>query len=166
MKISNKFSPGYIDQVFSIWYSRGKPPATKLFDLIPEDALIIEKPHTVILRNWMKTEELMAKTEDWDFVTEKALREKSTAAKIEMLERHAEVGKEMQQTSLDWIRDHKEELTAGTAVRMLVEGIRVEQGAVGIPDAIRRMQEIDDEKLLEEVAQLIADSESEIDAYN
>lgn len=166
MKLSNKFSPGYIDQIFTLWYTRGKPSPPTLYDIIPVDEFTMEKPHVHSIREWTKTDEWIARTEEWDFVTEKNLREKSAAAKVEMLERHAEIGREMQRMGFQWLKENEEKLTAGTALRTLIEGIEIEQGSVGIPDAIKKMQKMDDEKLLQEISQIISDSESDIDAYN
>ena len=158
MKISNKFPSGYVDDVFALWYNAGKPPATNLYRSVPEWEFNQEKPALEVLRSWMRSDEWIERTEQLDLEVRKTFTEQQIISKVEMFERHAEVGRTMQQMSLDWLEANKEELTPGTAVRMLVDGIEIEQGAAGIPDALRKMMEMKDEDLKNEIAQLLADT--------
>ena len=48
---------------------------------------------------------------------------------------------------------------------MLVDGIEIEQGAAGIPDALKKMMNMKDEDLKAEIAQLLADAPT-VDADN
>lgn len=158
MKISNKFPPGYVDDVFAIWYNAGKPSAANLYRSVPEWEFTGEKPTLANLKAWMHTEDWIDRVEQLDLEVQKVFTEKQIVSKVEMFERHAQVGRAMQQMSLDWLEEHKDELTPGTAVRMLVDGIEIEQGAAGIPDALKKMMEMKDEDLKNEIAQLIADT--------
>jgi len=162
---TKKFPPGYIDEVFAIWYDAGKPVAPQLQQVIPEYALLKEKPETHVLREWMKSESWIERAEQLDLEYRRNLDEKHILSKVEMFERHAEVGREMQTISLAWLQENKENLSPGTAVRMLVDGINIEQGAAGIPDALKKMMDMKDEDLKDEIAQLLADAPA-IDADN
>ena len=155
---TKKFPPGYIDEVFAIWYDAGKPVAPQLQQVIPEYALLKEKPETHVLREWMKSESWIERTEQLDSEVKKSFDEKHILSKVEMLERHSEVGREMQTISLVWLRDNKENLSPGTAVRMLVDGIEIERATAGIPAALKKMMNMGDEDLQNEVAKLLADA--------
>jgi len=83
--------------------------------------------------------------------------------KVEMLYRHAEVGRKMQRKALerlDSIPD--DELNANASVRLLVEGIRIERDSVGLPQALEKMLDKEDDDLLAEVERLIGDAPGEI----
>jgi len=155
---SNKFPPGYIDNIFTLWYMAGKPRAATFYRSIPAWEFNNEKPSLLMLRGWMNHDVWLERTEQQDEEVRKILTEQQVLSKVEMFERHAEVGREMQGLSLAWLQTHKDDLTPGTAVRMLVDGITIEQGAAGIPDALRRMMNMNDEDLIKEIAQSIADT--------
>ena len=161
---NHKFTPGYKDQVFTLWYDSGKPKVIKFYDIVPIDPMINERPTLTDLRAWVKSDEWIERTEMLDADRNRNLQEKRIAATVEMLERHSEVGREMQITALTWIRDNKEELSPGTAVRMLVEGVSIEQATASIPDMLKKLQGMKDEDLTNEIAQLL--SETPIDADN
>ena len=165
MYLSNdKFTPGYKDQAFTLWYDSGKPKVIKFYDIVPVDPMIGEKPTLTDLRTWVKSDEWIERTEMLDADRNRGLQEKRLAATVEMLERHSEVGREMQKTALTWIRANKDELSPGTAVRMLVEGVSIEQATASIPDMLKKLQGMKDEDLTNEIAQLL--SETPIDADN
>ena len=133
MNLSNSFSPGYIDNLFSIWYSSGKPKFAKFKAMIPIDPTTNKAPQPTTVRTWLAHEEWIARTEFLDREVEKNLTEKYVASRVEMFERHAEIGREMQTIAVEWLRDHKDELGPGTAVRLLVDGVDMEQSTASIP---------------------------------
>jgi len=53
-------------------------------------------------------------------------------------------------------------LSANAAVRLLVEGVRIERDSVGLPQALEKMIDADDEDLLERVQKLTKESQAEI----
>ena len=162
---TRKFPSGYTDEVFAIWYDAGKPVSTQLHQVIPEYEILKERPTPTTLREWMKAPEWIERAEQLDAETKRNLDEHHVLSKVEMFERHAEVGREMQRISLTWLKANEKDLSPGTAVRMLVDGIEIEQGAAGIPDALKKMMNMKDEDLKAEIAQLLADAPT-VDADN
>jgi len=161
---NKKFPPGYIDEVFAIWYDAGKPVTPQLYSVIPEYTLLRDKPNMDTLREWIRSPEWVKRTEKLDLEVRANFDKKQILSKVEMLERHANVGREMQVISLEWLRDNKDDLSPGTAVRMLVDGIDIERATAGIPDALRKMQDMNDEDLTDEITKLLADTP--VDANN
>lgn len=157
MKISSKFSPGYVGKVFALWYDLGKPPATKFYPKIPKDNFGDKPPFDTYV-GWVSRDEWKERAELLDREVQEHFLKAQVQSKVEMFERHAEVGREMQTMSLKWLREHKDELTPGTAVRLLVDGIEVEQAVAGIPDALKKLTQMKDEDLKDEIAQLLADT--------
>jgi len=166
VNLSTRFSPGYIDSVFSLWYSQGKPKAATLVHMVSVDPIAESKPAVTTLHTWLGHDEWKARTEAWDHEITKSVRNKSLAATVAMMERHAKIGKEMQDIAIDWIRENRYDLGPGTAVRLLVEGIAMEQETASIPDMLNKLRKMDDEKLLNEIAQAQADSPSQVHANN
>jgi hypothetical protein len=160
MDISPKFSPGYVGQIFALWYDSGKASIQRIYRSIPEDNLG-NKPTLATVRDWTKHEKWIERADWLDEESDARWAEKQIESRVEMLDRHAKIGKEMQEMSLEWLRENKEDLSPGTAVRMLVDGVEMERGIAGIPDALRKMQEMQDEDLTEEIAKLISDSKIE-----
>ena len=71
----------------------------------------------------------------------------------------------MQTIAFTWLKEHKDELTPGTAVRLLVDGIKTEQDTASIPDMIKKLKAMPNEKLLDTIQDYFTDLPAEIDAY-
>ena len=161
MNLSRNFTPGYIDNIFLLWYTSGKPSATKFQPMIPIDPLTGTRPAPTTIRKWMDHDEWIEREQFQDAEIEKVMRDTRIAATVEMLERHAEQGREMQNIAIGWIRDNKDDLGPGSAVRLLVDGVAMEQATASIPDMLIKMKEMDNEKLLDEIARSITETPSE-----
>lgn len=163
MNIQSRYSPGYIDQVFAIWHLKGKPSATRLHDMIPINIDLNEKPGVQTLRNWMQYDEWIERTEELDREIRNQIQKEQVGATVEMLERHAKLGREMQDIARTWIVDHKDELGPGSAVRLLIEGVNMEQATKSIPDLLMKLRDMDDDKLLENIEKMMLEAPAEID---
>ena len=160
---SRNFRQEYKDACFYIWYNAGKPTVKDLLDLIPfPDTNYGQKPTTASLYTWVN-DLFIPRAEELDRGVKETLDKEVIAAKVEMLERHAKLGKQMQNLSWEYLEAHKDELTPNSAVRMLVEGRRIEMESIGIPEALLRMSSMTDQELQEEVAKLIEESPIEIE---
>lgn len=164
MNLSNKYSPGYVDNVFAVWYEYGKPSAPKLLDLIPECPINHSKPTKEILNDWMNKDEWKERSESLDLEVQENYKAQQVKSKVEMLERHAALGREMQDMAMGWLQTHSDELTPGTAVRLLVDGINTERSTAGIPEALQKMINMSDEELNDQIAKLL--SSVPVDADN
>ena len=133
--------------------------------MIPIDPITNKVPQPTTVKTWLAHEEWIARTEFLDGEVEKDLTKKYVASRVEMFERHAEIGREMQIIAVEWLRDHKDELGPGTAVRLLVDGVDMEQSTASIPEMIKKLKGMDDEKLLSEIQEYITELPSDIDAY-
>lgn len=159
---NNKFSSGYIEQAFYTWYLAGKPSAGALRERLEPDPINNQLPSIATIQNWMNHENWKIKTYELNQAQEMEVKEKYVQARVEMLERHSEIGKEMQTTALTWIRENADDLTAGTALRMLVDGVTMEAEALGVPAALKKMLQQSDEELLQEIGELLSEIPAEI----
>lgn len=160
---SRMFSDDYKEIVFYVWYNNKKPTPTKLFDLIPEPETNNGiKPARMTLSNWINGM-FAERASKLDEGVRNTLDTAVIQAKIEMLKRHVETSKEMQNIGIEWLKAHKDELTGASAVRLATEGMRIERESLGIPGALLRMSEKSDDELLEELRQLIEESPVEFE---
>ncbi len=75
--------------------------------------------------------------------------------KVEMLNRHADTGVQMQNLGLNYLEEHPDESNSSTAVRLLVEGINIEQGSRGIGTALKKMMNMDNSELVDEISAIL-----------
>lgn len=155
------FSDSYRNDLFLNWYKSGQPGTTEFWLKLPVDTQG-NRPEKITLTKWIQ--EWKKKAEELDREVEQGLVESTVQAKVEMLGRHIETAQEIQTLSLDYLREHKEELTPNSAVRLLQLGIEIERDSVGIPEALDKMRKLDDEALLNEINAILKDSDITIEA--
>lgn len=111
-------------------------------------------PNWSTVENWLE-DFFVPRAEELDTEIKKQLDSMVVAEKVEMLKRHAEVGVQMQNMSIEYLNEHRDEISAPAAVRMLVEGIRIERESRGIPAALDKIRDMNDEELMDEIKQLV-----------
>lgn len=151
------FSELYKGEVFTIWYNAGKPNERVLYNMLTPDPKNDSIPSRNTLIGWIR-EDFIFRAEDLDKQVMDQVNANLVAEKVEMLRRHADTGKEMHRIATEWLETNVDELTASTAIRLLVEGIRIERDSVGLPEALKKMMSMNDEELLEEVQSLISNA--------
>lgn len=154
------YSDEYKYEVFVIWYNNGKPSAPKLAQMIP-DTWEGRKPNQSALQVWIRNN-FLEMAEKINSEIESEIEGRLVKEKVEMLSRHADLGNKMQNIGIDYIEQNKDQLTSSAAVRLLVEGVRIERDSRGLPQAIEKMLNETDEELLSEVMELIEGSPVEI----
>lgn len=149
------FSQPYIEKVFRIWYEHGKPSAKKLMQYISADLDEFGRiPNWSTVEKWLE-ETFVPRANELDEEIKRRLDSMVVAEKVEMLKRHAEIGVQMQNVSIEYLNEHKDEISAPAAVRMLVEGIRIERESRGIPAALDKIRDMNDEELMDEIKQIV-----------
>lgn len=151
---SQKFPDDYVQNVFTVWYSSNKPALSDLRNLIPEYKG--KKPTLSVLDGWIK-ERFVPKAFMLDEEAAERLDRDLVAVKVEMMQRHVQLSQEMQDLGIGYLRNEGVD-DAKTAVRLLVEGINIENKNAGIAEIVRRMQDWSDEKVLDELRKAIEDS--------
>lgn len=161
-QVAPHFSDEYKLNVCVVWYNSGKPNVTYLHQRIPEDSFG-RKPTRATLDTWIK-ENFLDWAKDWDDRVRETLSDSMVAEKIKMMERHIEIGTEMQEMALEYLRTSEESLNSNSAVRLLIEGLRIERQSRGIPEALAKMQEMSDESLMKKIEDLVADAPIQLEA--
>lgn len=157
LETPHKFSDDYKNTVFMIWWKHSKPTVLKLKNLIPTDPETGITPSEPTLRLWIK-DYFIPKSAEMDQEFYDQVQEISIQEKVEMLQRHSATAVTMQELAKNWIIEHGDQLTMSSAIRLLIEGVRIERDSKGIPDALQKMSELSDDELLDEVKQILSES--------
>ena len=161
-EIKHRFSEHYKDELFLLWYAEGKLSSPKFRKMIPPDTAGY-KPSVDTLGHWMTEGSAWRKrAETLDDEVKNQIEAYAIAKKVEMLTRHSDVGRELQESGADYIRENLDKLKPSTAIRMIVEGVRIEQNSRGIGTAFKEMIEMPDDELTSKIEDLIGRSKVEI----
>jgi hypothetical protein len=156
------FSEEYKTKVFNLWYKNGKPLPQNLYNMIPDsERPYNKKPGRATLSQWVN-HDFVDRAKELDEQVELELRARLVNEKVEMLARHAKLGENMQDMGLEYLREHKNEITAPSAVKLIVEGWRIERSSKGIPDMLDKIRDMSEEELVDEIAQLIGRSPQDL----
>ena len=156
-----QYTDSYKNDLFMIWWKNQKPFSKKLWQMIPED-WAGDKPAVSTVDRWIR-EIFAPKAETLDNRLAQEMEHRLVQEKVEMLYRHAEVGRKIQKKALDCLDEiDPSDLSSSAAVRLLVEGVRIERDSVGLPQALEKMINKSDEDLLNRVQELTKQSQAEI----
>lgn len=168
--IGTKYTANYVDAIFTIWYKMGKVGPTRLSNMIPEPSeygISSSKPSENTLRRWIENDSTLSKSflERAEYLDEQVANElqgRLIAEKVAMLDAHTVVAKEMQDMALTFLRENKDKLNSNSAVRLLVEGVRIERESRGIPRTLEKLAERSDEELMDQIEDMLLRSSVEI----
>lgn len=158
------YSADYIDATFMKWYSAGKPALYKLLRLMPnpkEFGLDVGLPSETTLKVWYR-EIFVERGAALDEEVSRKMAEMLVAEKVQMLNNHVELAATMQKMALEYLEENKDKMNAPTAVRMLVEAVRIERESRGIPRTLEKMANISDTDLMKEIEDLLTRSPVDI----
>jgi len=158
LTISSHFSQDYKIYVFSTWYANGKVSPKKLHEMLEKPEPISGKfPQPSTLRTWIDNE-FIAQAIFLDEKVAQELENRLTSEKIEMLARHATIGKGMQETALGWLEENPDLGNARTAITMLVEGLKVERESKGTSQMAEKFSRLGDDQLIDKLKELVMDA--------
>lgn len=152
-----KYTDGYRDYVFYTWYSHNRCAGNTLRGYLEPD-IDGNTPHPNVLMTWIR-EDFQSRADKLDEIVKSEMESKAVTEKIEMLSRHADIGKEMQAIAIDYLREHKDELKPNTAARLLVDGVRIERESRGLPSLVAETLKTSDEEMMEAIAELLNKTE-------
>jgi hypothetical protein len=157
---THRFSEEYKQELFLVWYENNRPNARNFMAIVPEDKFGHKPPRTTI-EGWIY-KDFKPKAEIVDQDVRERVSDQLVKEKVEMLQRHIQISRSMQDTAIKYLEQHENDLSPHIAVRLLVEGIRIERESVGIPNVLLKMSEMSDEDLVKKVEELIERSPVEI----
>jgi len=157
------FSPGYRYKLFLQWFNNGRPGAQVFMSMVNPDETG-NMPTKSAIVSWIPKWKQDAEIVDNQIKTE--LEKRMIKEKVEMLSRHADLGKKMQDIGIEFLLDpeNADEITSSTAVRLLVAGVEIERESRGLPDTLEKIINKSDEELIEQLTEITKNEPLEIEA--
>jgi len=124
-----------------------------------------EKPSKGTLKNWIE-QDFNPKADEMDLEFYAKVEDEAMEEKAVMLQQHADLGKEMRDMAVKYLRDHEEELTANSAIRLFIEGVRIERDSRGLPDALKKISNRTNDELLGDLQRLLADGNIDFQEFD
>jgi uncharacterized protein YeeX (DUF496 family) len=145
----DKYSPAYKNEAFALWYKMGKCGASMLYAALPPNESG-DVPSVNTVQGWI-TQDFISWGDALDLQVRAKMDEYLVQEKVQMLRDHTKIAREMQDMALEYLRANKEFLKVPNAVRMLVEGIRIDRESRGIPDMLEKLADRSDDELMKEL---------------
>lgn len=156
--LSINYDANYKEQAFWIWYNSGQISGAKLALKLSE--IDPDVPSVVTLGKWITS--WQERAEELDQEVKDQFSAEVVQTKVEMLRRHAEIGKELQDIGLEWIRENKGSLTAAAVTRLIKDGYEMERASVGVPEALTKMLSVSDEELKKQIEAALTGDDLEL----
>lgn len=148
-----RYSDTYIEAAFVMWYKMGRPETPELIINLPEDELGRVASQN-ILQDWIRKYQWNERADLLDAAVTNQVEKMAITEKIEMLNRHAEAGKMMIDKAEAYIKANPIS-KMNDALKMLVQGVEIESASRGLPSALIKLSEMNDETLTATVNKLI-----------
>jgi hypothetical protein len=158
-KNKNEFSGEYIESAFLIWYQNGREgPNDLVLNLTSFEHLGTPSPNTI--RKWIRKFRWEERAELLDKKVMDALDRGAITSKLEMLNRHADLGRLAQEKATLLL--FGDGATPGTinirnardAIRLLVEGVRMEQESMGVEKLLDTVSKMSDDQVKNKLTKL------------
>lgn len=160
------YSNEYVDQIFVLWYSLGKPTPRQLYAKMPPyEAGGNILPEIATVAKWILND-FNERAKILDAQVMEQVNAKMIAEKVEMLNRHAEISTQMQDIATEYLLNHKDDLGVGSAVRLLVAGIEIERESRGIATTVEKITRMSDQDLENEIQKLIERAPTEMQPFD
>lgn len=145
---ADQISDDYRLSVYMLWYNAGKPSADALYRTLQPDPKSGIKPTLSTVTSWIR-EIFVPMALELDEKVADSVNQAMVTQRIEMLDRHAQIAKDMQEMALDYL--HKHGLgSSKNALMALIKGVEMEHDARIIPtDILAKLSDMSDDKLLD-----------------
>lgn len=152
------YNEDYQEKCFVAWYQNGKPRGKKLQAVIPEDEFE-RKPEMHTIYKWQR-QSWNERAKELDLKTRESLDDLIIRKRVEMFERHAEVGAQLADMGLDYLEDFAIGSDA-SAIRAIREGTDLERKSLGISELLKKLSTMSDDQLKKRFEELVAADEDE-----
>ena len=144
-------------ELFNFWYGAERPSTTILVASkdCPTNSKV-SKPTSQTVSKWITQLKWHDKARELDDEASDLIRQENVKEKVEMAVRHTQKGVKMQKKAWNYFEEQGIS-SDHAAMKMLVEGIRIEKESRGIGEVIKKLTQMSDEKLMDEVLKLATD---------
>lgn len=148
------YSDAYREKVFIAWYTAGCPQGEQIGINLPVDELG-RTPHTEVIKRWIRESGWRDRANILNAEVARQIEKKAVEVRVEMLNRQAEIGKELQRKGSEYLDKHEFE-KAGEALKAIIQGAELERSSRGLPDALIKVSEMKDEDLMTTLNHLLS----------
>jgi hypothetical protein len=149
------YSQSYRESIFNIWYQAECPPITELVKIIPADN-DGRMPDLPTVGRWRRED-------GWDEHADAlngqlAVKTDQIAIneRLEMFQKHAELGKELSQRGKEYLEQHGLD-TGAEAIRAIVEGTDLERKSIGYAELYKKIINASDDELNDMLKKYLGD---------
>lgn len=147
------YSDAYIEKCFVAWYTAGCPDGGRTMKIIPQDEMG-RTPHPEVVKGWIKRYDWHSRADILNEQVAREIEKKAVEIRVEMLNRQAELGKQLQEKGMEYLEAHEFE-KAGEALKAVISGAELERSSRGLPEAIMKVAEMRDEDLAKTLDSLL-----------
>jgi hypothetical protein len=148
------FSDTYKENLFFQWYQSGGPSITTLYKKIePNEAGKV--PTLESVKMWCFKLKWHDRAKMLNEEISRQIQQRMIEDRIEMLHRQADLGRTLQEKGQQFFLTHEID-SPGVALKAIIQGAELERFSRGIPDALLRVSQLDDNKLTGLVSKLLA----------
>lgn len=178
MSMSSKtlltYSDMYIEKVFYVWYSHGRPSRlpSDFPEFIPEDEHN-RKPKIALISKWKDERNWDLRADELDAKAMQIADDEVIMQKAQMLKRQAEIGLELQEMGMNALRAADKFDSSSAAVNAVVKGVEIERSSRGISEFLMKLSKMSDADIKDELTRLalredntILDAEEVADKIN
>jgi hypothetical protein len=147
------YTEGYKNELFYLWWKMGKPAAGRfILEIRPQEDG--KTPNQLTVQRWI-TEEWEERAKPLEDEIRANFEKDLVAEKIAMYREQAAQAKDLRKQAFNWLVEHADELTPSTAVRLWETCINIEHTVSGVPEALDKMMNMDNEELEEAARELL-----------
>lgn len=147
------YTSEYQSLVYSFWIKNDKPGIPTLLKLIPEDEYG-RKPNKQTITNWKKEQGWEERYELIDIASQEELDKQLIRERVEMLQRHAALGRKMSDAGEKWL-DENEIDSAAMAIRAVESGRKIEAESSGLGASLIAVFSMSDTQVQKELTSLL-----------
>lgn len=156
------YSDEYREQIFYFWYKNRHLGPDWFNAKVPPDENN-QKVTLFTVKQWVYEYGWDERAQALDLETISRMDNMIIDERIQMFREHAEIGKEIKDLGINFLREHGIEKDM-SALRAIADGIQIERSSRGLADSLARLAQMDDTTLLKEINKLLKDKGNAIDA--
>ena len=157
-----EYSSDYREAAFRAWYQAERPTMSKLRELLNPDSRG-RIPELSVIGHWKLDDDWDARADALDGNAQIQLDNQSIQARIEMLQKHAQMGKELSDKGREYLSKNGFD-TGAEAIRAIIEGVKLERQSAGYAEFLARIADASDEDLNKELQKMLTKGSDFIDA--
>ena len=159
--LENYYSTDYINQVFYVWYSMGRPGIPALMPFVPENNMGLT-PTGATISAWRRNYGWVEQADRMDNEVREIVEQQYILPKAKMLSKHAEIGRKLWERGMEYL-DKFEIKNANAAIRAIEVGVAMERDSTNLEKLMDEVSRMDDGKLVRRLDNMFSKVKMNVD---